>query len=178
MKTWIHSLGVLAVFTVLTGVLYPLAVTGLGMGLWPAQARGMPHLLAQKTTDPRWFWPRPSAADYATLPSGASNLAPSNKALRDNVEARRAQLGDVATDIPPELLLASGSGLDPHLSPQAARLQLPRICQARRWTQSRCRELELKMNAAVEAPTFGFLGRVRVNANSLNLILFHEEATR
>lgn len=181
MKTWIQSFTLLVGLTLLTGLLYPMLVTGLGSVLWPEQAGGSlirdekgirgSLLLSQKTTvDPKWFWPRPSAADYATLPSGASNLAPSNGALREQVEKQRAVFSNLA-EVPAELLLNSGSGLDPHLSVEAAKLQLPRICQTRGMDTSLCQSLEQAVENSVEPPHFGLLGRSRVNVNVLNQIL-------
>lgn len=189
MKTWIQSLTVLAGFTLLTGVVYPLAVSGIGATLWPDRAQGSLFrdskgeargsiLLAQKTADPKWFWPRPSAADFATLPAGASNLAPSNQALRENVEKQRAMFGGAGVRIPSELLLTSGSGLDPHLSPDGARLQIPRICQARHLDPRRCHGLGQQIASATEVPMLGFLGQTRVNVNVLNQWLANEEHTQ
>ncbi len=88
-------------------------------------------LLSQKTVDPKYFWPRPSAADYATVSSGASNQGILSKSLAEAVAARRETYGN-AQNIPADLLYASGSGLDPHISPEAARFQIDRVVDARK----------------------------------------------
>ncbi|MDH4569625.1 potassium-transporting ATPase subunit KdpC [Pseudomonas sp. BN414] len=137
------ALSLLALMTLITGVAYPLAVTGIAQLAFPEQANGSlvrdakgevrgSSLLAQNFDGPQWFQPRPSAAGFATVASGASNLAPSNPALaeRINKEAHR-----LATEghgkVPMALVTTSGSGLDPHLPPNAARFQIPRIAAER-----------------------------------------------
>lgn len=131
----------MALLTLLTGGLYPLSVTALAQAFFPAQANGSlvrdtadelrgSALLAQPAAGDGWFQPRPSAGNYATVASAASNLAPSNPALAERVAASAAALGGTAP-VPLELVTASGSGLDPHLSPAAARWQVPRIANAR-----------------------------------------------
>jgi K+-transporting ATPase ATPase C chain len=142
MKThFLTALRTLLVFTALTGFAYPLLVTGIAGVLFPGQAGGSlverdghvigSSLLAQKTESPRYFHPRPSACDYGTMASGASNLSPSSQSLRQAVAERADALGKPQAEIPIELLTASGSGLDPHLSPEAAMFQAERIATAR-----------------------------------------------
>lgn len=163
MKTLLKdALGCLGLLTVLTGVVYPLTTTGIAAILFPKQRMGMPELLSQKIEDPKWFWPRPSAADFATLPSGASNFGPTNKALGESVQEARAKSSA------PELLTTSGSGLDPHISPEAAWSQVSRICETRRMSAPACTELGATIETLTERPTLGFLGRTRVNVNHLN----------
>ena len=128
MKTIITSLRLFAALTVLTGLVYPLLVTAITQAAFPRQVQGslaVRHggvvgsaLLAQNFTNAIYFWPRPSAADFATVPSGAGNQGPTSAALKKTVEERAARLRSahgLPTDaqVPPELLLASGSGLDP-----------------------------------------------------------------
>lgn len=166
------------VLTVLTGAIYPMMVTALGLGLFPDAARGSrverdgrlvgSALIAQKFVQPRYVHPRPSAAEFATVASGASNLAPTSAALKATVESRTLSLGAGA---PPELVLASASGLDPHLSPAAARFQVDRIAAARGIGEGRRGELEALFAAHEEAPTFGIFGRPRINVLRLNLEL-------
>ena len=137
------ALRALAVFTVLTGVIYPMAVTLCGTIFFPAKVKGSlvyrdgkvigSHLLAQKFEDSKYFYPRPSSSDYSSLPSGASNLSPSSGTLIDLYHARLKTHGKGA---PPELLFASGSGLDPDLSTEAALFQVPRVAQARGLSES------------------------------------------
>lgn len=138
MTTYLRpALSLVVLMTVITGALYPLAVTAVAQVAFPTQANGsLVHdehgqvrgsaLIAQPFTGDGWFHPRPSAAAYATVASGASNLAPSNPALAERVKADagtlyRAELGPV----PQALLTTSASGLDPHLSPQALAYQIP-----------------------------------------------------
>ena len=142
-KQFRPALSVLAFMTLITGVIYPLTITGIAQLAFPEQANGSlvrdargevrgSSLLAQNFEGPEWFQPRPSAAGFATVASGASNLAPSNPALaeRINKEAHR-----LATEghgkVPMALVTTSGSGLDPHLPPSAARFQIPRIAAER-----------------------------------------------
>src|ERR1700720_4312463 len=124
MKTILQSIRVYLVITLLTGVIYPLTVTGVAQLLFPKQANGSriiengklvgSDLIAQKFESPRYFWPRPSSADYATVPSGASNKGPTSVDLKKSIAERREKFGaDAAVD----LLTASASGLDPHISP-------------------------------------------------------------
>ncbi|HEX8297325.1 MAG TPA: potassium-transporting ATPase subunit KdpC [Chthoniobacteraceae bacterium] len=175
MKTLLQSLRLLAALTLLTGFLYPLLVTGVGRVLFPEQSGGSlirkgdrvigSALLAQKTESARFFSPRPSAGDFATVPSAASNLAPTSAALQKAVAARRITWGEKA---PPDLLTASGSGLDPHLSPAAARHQAARVAEARGLPEDAVLRL---IEAKTEAPQLGFLGEPRVNVLALNLAL-------
>lgn len=182
MKTFLTALRLFAVLTVLTGVLYPLAVTALARVAFPAQAGGSlvnnavgaptgSALLAQATTSPRYFWPRPSAADYATVASGASNAAPTSAALRDAIAARASALRAAHhlapdTPVPADLLMTSGSGLDPHLSPASAAFQAARVAAARQLPLS-------TVTAAIAAHTEpgDLLGEDRVNVLLLNLAL-------
>ena len=155
-----------------TGIAYPLLVTGVSQLVFPAQANGsLVHkgdqivgsaLLAQKFTDARYFWPRPSAVDYATVASGASNQGFTSKKLLDAVNQRRALFGSQA---PSDLLYASGSGLDPQISPEAAAFQITRVSAARGISVER---LEKLVKSVTEAPQFGFLGQPRVNVLLLN----------
>jgi K+-transporting ATPase ATPase C chain len=124
--------------------------------------------------DPRYFWSRPSAINYNPLPSGGSNLTLTSAALRDAVQQRAADLmqsagltGDM-TQVPAEMLFASASGLDPHISPAAARLQAGRVAAARGLDEARIMTL---IDGSVEAPQLGLLGTERVNVLLLNLAL-------
>jgi K+-transporting ATPase ATPase C chain len=175
MKTALQSLRIYIVLTLLTGIIYPLAMTGVAQLLFPRQANGSrlvengkllgSDLLAQKFDSPRYFWPRPSAADYATIASGASNKGPTSADLKKAIEERRAKFG---ADAPVDLLTASGSGLDPHISPEAARLQTPRIAAARNISIEKISAL---LDQTIEGPQLGFLGEPRVNVLKLNLAL-------
>jgi len=165
----------LALLTVLTGVLYPVAVTVLGRALFPAKAAGDTTLLGQPFDDPRYFWGRLSATTPAPYNAGAStgsNLGPTNPALVDAAKARIAALR--AADptqiaaVPVDLVTASGSGLDPHISPEAAYFQAGRVARARGLDASRVTEL---VAGYVEPPDLGVLGDPRVNVVGLNRAL-------
>lgn len=171
-----------AVYTILTGVIYPGVVTAVGQALFPRQANGSlieregkiigSELIAQSFTSPRHFWPRPSACGYNAAASSGSNLAMSNPALADAVKARVSdyRTSDTlnAAPVPVDLALASASGLDPHISAEAALWQVPRIARERGMTEE---ALEALVSAHTEARTFGVLGEERVNVLGLNLAL-------
>ena len=171
---------------VLTGLAYPLAMTGVAQVLCPYQANGSlitdgtgtvigSELVGQRFTAPGYFWPRPSAAGdsgYDGASSSGSNLGPTSQKLRDRITAEIARLRETNPDasgpIPAELVTASGSGLDPDLSPAGALWQVPRVARARGVTPDRIRTL---VEATVEPRTFGILGEPRVNVLRLNLAL-------
>jgi K+-transporting ATPase ATPase C chain len=160
--------------TLVTGVLYPLAVTGFAQ-LFPLQAGGDPALIGQPFSDPKYFWSRPSATGpmpYNGAASSGSNQGPTSKALAEAVAERVNALrkADAGNDrpVPADLVTASASGLDPHISPQAAEYQLARVARVRRLDEGRLRAL---VAAHTEGRTFGLLGEPRVNAKRLNLAL-------
>lgn len=175
MKTIIQSVRMLLMLTLLTGVAYPLAMTGLAQLAFPRQAQGSlvaangkvvgSELLAQKFENDAYFWPRPSAADYATVASGASNKGPTSVDLAKQIEAQRARFGPSASI---DLLTSSASGLDPHISPEGARAQIPRIAAARDVPAD---ALSALVDQFVESPQLGFFGEPRVNVLNLNRAL-------
>ncbi|MEI6562345.1 MAG: potassium-transporting ATPase subunit KdpC [Verrucomicrobiota bacterium] len=175
MKTIIQALRLLILLTLLTGVAYPVAVTVAARLVFPNQASGSivsrdgktvgSALLAQKFESDRYFWPRPSAGDYATVPSGASNLGPTSEALKKAIAERRVKFG---ADAPVEMLTASGSGLDPHISPESAIQQINRVAKARDLNPERVGAL---VKAAIQPPQWGVFGESRVNVLALNLRL-------
>jgi K+-transporting ATPase ATPase C chain len=178
MKTLSSSLRLLLVLTLVTGVAYPLLVWAVGQACFHHQAEGSlvvrgntaigSALLAQDTAgNPRYFQPRPSAAGYATVPSGAGNQAWTSGALAKTIAARRAAYpSDVA--VPAELLTASGSGLDPDLSPTAIRLQLERVASARRLSSGQRAALD---ELVAQLTVGGQLTPARINVLALNLAL-------
>lgn len=176
MKTILTALRLLAVFTVITGILYPLSVWAVGRTFFRAKAEGSlitrdgrivgSTLLAQKNDDARYFHPRPSASDFATVASGASNQAWTSTRLATVIAERRTALG--GGDVPADLLTASGSGLDPHLSPDAVIFQADRIAAARRLTLGQRHALDDLIARHVEG---GKIGRAVVNILELNLAL-------
>ncbi|MFA5162572.1 MAG: potassium-transporting ATPase subunit KdpC [Elusimicrobiales bacterium] len=175
MKTTLAALKFLILMTVLTGLAYPLAVWmfartfsgGAASGglIWRGGRIIGSKLVAQNFTGPGYFWPRPSAVDYNPMPSGGSNRAPGSAALRDAAKARREKFG---ADAPADLIFASGSGLDPHISPQAALAQCARVAKARGIDESRLAALAL---SRAEGSRSGFSGEPRVNVLLLNLAL-------
>jgi potassium-transporting ATPase KdpC subunit len=179
------ALTTLLILTVLTGLVYPLAVTGLAQLFFPDQANGSlilhegkgvgSRLIGQPFDAPHYFWSRPSATSpfpYNAAASGGSNLGPTNPALIEVVKARVATLraADPGNDspIPVDLVTASGSGLDPHISPAAALYQVKRVARARGLDESTVQTL---VTQHTEGRQFGFLGEPRINVLELNLAL-------
>jgi len=175
----------LIVFTVLTGIIYPLAVTGISQLLFPAQANGSmilkdgkaigSSLIGQPFNDPKYFWGRLSATapfPYNAASSSGSNLAQSNPALLDNAKGRIAALKaadpQATAQVPADLATASGSGLDPHISPAAAAYQVQRVATLRNMDEAAVRAL---VAANTEVRQFGLLGEPVVNVLKLNLAL-------
>lgn len=174
----------LLLFTLLTGVLYPLSITVVAQLLFPASAKGSivkidntvvgSSLLAQQFTGPRYFWPRPSATTppYNSLASAGANLSPRSDAWLSVIKQRIAELkaSNPAQQepIPVDLVTASGSGLDPHISVKAALWQLPRIMRARNLSNE---ALEALVRAHTQGPQWGVFGQERVNVLELNLAL-------
>ena len=168
--------------TALTGIAYPLAMTGIAQVLFPEQASGSlivrdgtvigSALIGQRFGDPRYFHPRPSYAGdgYAADNSGGSNLAPTNRVLVEAVRARVAALGAGTnqTPVPIDLVTASGSGLDPHVSHAAALFQAPRVARARGLPLPAVRAL---IDEHTQHRDLGLLGEKRVNVLLLNLAL-------
>lgn len=173
------------VLTLLTGVAYPLAVTGVAQLMFPAQAGGSlifrddkpvgSSLIGQNFSDPKHFWGRPSATgpmSYNASASSGSNQGPLNPALTDavkgRVEALRAADPGNTAAVPVDLVTASASGLDPHISPAAARYQVARVAKARGLATERVQGL---VDLQTEYPLIGFLGESQVNVLKLNLAL-------
>lgn len=179
------ALAMILGLTLLTGLAYPLAVTGIARIAFPDQASGSlirradgtvlgSGLIGQAFTRPDYFWSRPSAAGdgYDAANSSASNLGPSNAALVATVAGRvaalRAANPDAMGPVPVDLVTASASGLDPHISPAAALWQAPRVAAARGLPLATVKRL---ITQAIQGRTFGFLGEPAVNVLRLNLAL-------
>lgn len=178
----IPSLRMFVVLTVLTGVLYPLLVTGIAQGVFPGRANGSlivdgdkaagSELIGQPFSDPKNFWSRPSATGpqpYNANASSGSNAGARNPALADAVAVRVKALRDAdpaaTSPVPADLVTASASGLDPHISAAAAQFQVSRVANARNMKPEDVRAI---VDRNIETPTFGFLGERRVNVLLLN----------
>jgi K+-transporting ATPase ATPase C chain len=169
---------------VLTGIIYPLLITGIAQVAFPHKANGSlikdgdkiigSELIGQQFDSTIYFMGRPSATSYNPLPSGGSNYGLTNEKLKNIVEERRRnfikfnQL-DNLTEVPAEMLFASASGLDPHISPQAALLQVERVAKARGFDATQTEQLRKLVDMAGEKPQFLILGNERVNVLLLNL---------
>jgi K+-transporting ATPase ATPase C chain len=172
------------VLSLVTGVIYPLVVTGIAQAVFPARANGSliyldgepvgSALIGQPFDDPKYFWSRPSATTpaYNAAASAGSNLGPTNPALQEAVRCRIAALRAVdpgnQAPIPVDLVTASASGLDPHISPAAAEYQVHRVAKIRGMRENALRELIVRHT---EGRTFGLLGEPRVNVLQLNMDL-------
>jgi K+-transporting ATPase ATPase C chain len=187
---------VLLALTLITGLVYPLAMTGIAEVIFPRQAEGSliemngkvvgSELIGQDFSSDKYFHGRPSAttapdpgdpaktvpAPYNAANSGGSNLGPSNKALIDRVQGDidRLKAENPSAQVPADLVTTSASGLDPHISPEAALFQVPRIAKARNLPEDRIRQL---VSDRTEDRLLGFLGEPRVNVLLLNLALDH-----
>jgi K+-transporting ATPase ATPase C chain len=190
---------ILVALTVITGLIYPLAMTGVAGVIFPNQAQGSllerngavvgSALIGQVFADDKYFHGRPSAtttpdpkdptknvdAPYNAANSGGSNLGPTNKVLVDRVkgDVDKLKAENPSALVPIDLVTTTASGLDPHISPEGALFQVPRVAKARNMPEDRVRDL---VNAHVEGRLLGFLGEPRVNVLALNLAL--DQATR
>lgn len=187
MKTQIViAFKIFILFTVLLGVIYPLFITGIAQLVFPAKANGSlivadnkvvgSELIGQNFNNELYFSSRPSAIDFNPLPSGGSNLGMTSEKLKQQVADRKTQflnanrLAENAS-VPSEMLFASASGLDPHISPGAAMLQVDRIAKVRQFSDDHKQLLIRIVNELSEAPQFSFLGENRINVLVLNLAL-------
>jgi K+-transporting ATPase ATPase C chain len=185
LRTFKDAFLMLVALTVVTGVVYPLIVTGIAQGVFPAQANGSvlerdgkavgSALIGQPFSDPKYFWSRPSATapmPYNAGASSGSNQGPLNPALADAVKARIEALQKADPDnkarAPVDLITASGSGLDPHISPAAAEFQVARVAKVRGIDAAKVRALVAENT---DGRQLGFLGEPRVNVLKLNLAL-------
>jgi K+-transporting ATPase ATPase C chain len=176
------AFAITVVLTVLLGIIYPLAVTGLAQLIFPRQAAGSliekdgkvigSSLIGQPFSGPGYFHSRPSAAGsgYDGTASGGTNLGPTSQKLMDSVKAAAESLREEnpGSPVPIDMVTASASGLDPHITPAAAEFQVPRIARERRLSEDEVRRI---VREHAEARQFGILGEPRVNVLELNLAL-------
>lgn len=186
MKTFGIALKIFLVFTILTGIVYPLLVTGIAQVVFPHQANGSlilkdnkiigSELIGQQSDSTIYFTSRPSAIGNNPLPSGGSNYGLTAKKLKDQFVERKNKFIafnqlDKNAEVPSEMLFASASGLDPHISPEAALLQINRIAKARYFNNTQKERVKALVAEMTEAPQLGCLGESRVNVLLLNIAL-------
>jgi potassium-transporting ATPase KdpC subunit len=173
---------IFALLTIITGIIYPLGLTGIAQLLFPHQANGSlivmdgkvygSKLIGQQFSAPKYFWGRPSAAGYDATASSGSNYGPMNPALKEIIQARiknlKADDPNNPLPIPVDLVTASASGLDPHISVDAALYQVHRVAAARRLSEVQVKSL---VDEFTEGCQFGIFGEPRVNVLLLNLAL-------
>jgi potassium-transporting ATPase KdpC subunit len=176
------ALTLLALLTVVTGIIYPLTVTGIAQVVFPHQANGSlividgktygSELIGQQFNDPKYFWGRPSAASYDAAASSGSNYGPMNPSLKEVIQARinalKAADPNNPLPIPVDLVTASASGLDPHISVASALYQVRRVAAVRRWSEADVTSL---VDKYTEGRQFGIFGEPHVNVLLLNLAL-------
>ena len=188
-KIILQSLSIFFVMTLLTGVMYPLFITLIGQVVFPNQSNWSlivkngkvigSELIGQNFADSIYFQPRPSAINYNPLPSGASNLGLSSALLKKQLNTRKLEFkkNNLLSDsisVPSEMLFASGSGVDPHISIEAAKLQINRIVKSRNINPDKSKLLINLIDSLSEYPQFSVLGNQVVNVLSLNLKLDEE----
>lgn len=186
MKNLIISLKLFIILTVITGIIYPLLIMCIAQTVFPDKSNGSmiklnsnivgSELIGQKFTGPEFFWGRPSAIDYNPMPSGASNLNPVGQLIKEQIKIRIDSIykyqGYISlTQIPKDLIFASASGVDPHISPEAAYFQVDRISEARNFNEEQKNKLIELINKSIESPDLYIFGEPRVNVLLLNLKL-------
>jgi potassium-transporting ATPase KdpC subunit len=182
----IIALKFLVVMTFLTGIIYPLVMTGIAQLSYPSKANGSlimkdgkivgSELIGQKFDSSAYFWSRPSAINYNPVPSGATNFGPTSDTLKKLVDTRRTLFAEKnhvpdKSAIPAEMVFASGSGLDPDISPEAALMQADRVVKARNLNGIQKEKLLTAIENLTQGPQFFFLGEKRINVFMLNLEL-------
>lgn len=185
-KQILTSLKILLLFSLVTGIIYPLFITGMANLLFKDKADGSlikkngqvigSSLIGQAFDSTAYFWSRPSATGYNPLPSGGSNLGLTNAKLWQEFKERKQNFIRInglqpGMHVPSEMVFASGSGLDPHISPEAAILQVDRIAKARNFSINQRNELLIVITKHIEEPQFHLFGQERINVFMLNLEL-------
>jgi potassium-transporting ATPase KdpC subunit len=186
-KNLIISLKLLLFLTIITGVIYPLAITLISNLIFPSKSEGSmiktsdgkiigSELIGQGFDSAIYFMPRPSAISYNPMPSGASNWGPTSDTLKKTVDARRTDYIKInmlseGTHVPEDAIFASASGVDPHISVENALIQSKRVAIIRKFDKSRSDKLMELINRLIEKPQFGILGEARINVLLLNIEL-------
>jgi potassium-transporting ATPase KdpC subunit len=186
MKIIIVSIKFLLLMTLLTGIVYPIFIFGIAKIVFPGKSSGSfielngniigSELIAQKFESAVYFQSRPSAIDYQPMPSGASNFGPTSRKLKDISDSlkksyiKKNNLPE-NINVPTDAVFTSGSGIDPHISPENAMLQIDRIANERGFNENKKKELKNLIKKLGENPQFGFLGESRINVLVLNLEL-------
>jgi potassium-transporting ATPase KdpC subunit len=186
MKLLFISIKYLLLMTLVTGLLYPLFIFGIAKIFFPNKSQGSliefngnkigSELIAQKFDSSIYFQPRPSAIDYQPVPSGASNLGPTSQKLKDISDSLRKAfiINNFLPEnifVPGDAIFSSGSGIDPHISPDNALMQIDRIVKARKFDENKRKKLAFLIQNLSENPQFGFLGESRINVLILNMEL-------
>ena len=186
MKTFIISIKAIIIFTLITGIIYPLLIYGIGKIIFPKQSNGSlmmkdgkvigSELIGQSFDSTIYFHSRPSVINYQPSPSSGSNLGPTSSLLKQKVDSLRLAYIEYnglakTTDVPPDAIFASGSGIDPHISLENANLQTYRVAKARGFNSEKRNKLIELVKENTEQPQLGFLGEVRINVVKLNVEL-------
>jgi potassium-transporting ATPase KdpC subunit len=187
MKTqWILALRFLLGMIILTGVIYPFFMTGVAQLVFPGKANGSlvmregkivgSSLIGQKFDSTVYFWSRPSAIDYNPVPSSGSNLGPTSDKLKKLMLERRKSFAENnsikdTASVPKEMIFASASGLDPHISPEAALMQIDRVVTSRNFNDEQKQKVKELVKSLAQKPQFSLLGEPRINVFELNLSL-------
>jgi len=185
----ITAIRILIVLTIITGFMYPVFITVSAQAMFGEKAAGSlmfsddkkvrgSELIGQKFVSAEYFWPRPSAVDY-NVPSGGSNLGPTSAPLVKTFNERKANIlkahgyetVETSVEVPQELLFASASGIDPHISPNGAKFQIDRVSNARKFDALKKKRLVELIENSIEYPQLGFLGEPSVNVLKLNMAL-------
>ena len=185
-KQLIITLKYFLIITIFTGVVYPLFISAISVIAYPDKAAGSliekdgkvigSKLIGQKFESDKYFWSRPSAVDYNPMPSGGSNSGPTSASLKKSYEDRQKNFSEKnsvkdITTVPNEMFFASASGVDPHISPISALLQVERIAKARNFDSTKKEKVLELIDSMTENPQFGFLGNAVINVLLLNLEL-------
>jgi potassium-transporting ATPase KdpC subunit len=179
-KNILTSIRILILMVLLTGIVYPFFITGIAQVFFREKANGSlikkdgkvigSKLIGRKFTSGKYFWGRPSASDYGTIPSAGSNLGYTSADLKKNIDERRKLFGN-EKDIPEDLLFSSASGIDPDISPEAARFQINRVAKERNFNDIQTAELKKLVEKSIKKRQFGILGEERINVLLLNIEL-------